>query len=206
MSRAGLSIVIILAGCSSDARSNAGTGADRVDTSAGSTACDAAGIDINDLMSEWSSGEWPLVFDEIYAAPAYVTDTGTGEVAGTDWLELYNPSGEAFSLDGVFLMDGDSSAGGAIGDIVDLSRFGSVAPGGRLYLVADGDANGGSSVPIRLNDHGEQLTLQTADETVNASVRYPEVSDACSISRVPDGADSWAVTIPTPDAPNPSAR
>ena len=102
-------------------------------------------------------------------------------------------------------MDGDGGQGGLVGDVVDLARFGSVSAGGRLFLLANGNANGvgdESDISIRLDDGGETLTLQTADATVNSWVKYPEVSDACSLARIPDGAGDWALSIPTPDAPN----
>jgi hypothetical protein len=170
-----------------DGVDDSGTGVD--DSGTGPAPCVASDLELTTAPAEG----WFLVFNEVYAAPGNKGSGDEDEDLGTDWIELYNRSSDPISLKGLTLADTDHTD--------DLARFDSIAGFGRLLLYADGDATT-NGVDFRLSDGGETLTLATADGTVKDSLDYPEVAQACSVSRITDGDPTWGAAEPTPDEPN----
>jgi hypothetical protein len=108
-----------------------------------------------------------------------------------DWVELYNAGDVAIALADVTLTDGELGwTGGA----------GTIAPGGRLLLWADG-GDGADHLPFALDADGEHLELAVGG-VVSDRLATGEMRGDTAWARYPDGG-AWAFTArPTPDATN----
>lgn len=180
-----------------DTGSGDSAGADSAPGSA-PDACDvSAGLDINDYVTASTVDGWPLVINELYAAPKYTDTSAPEESAGVDWIEIYNRSSEDVSLQDVTVLSNVGTEGGSD----DLSRFGTLGAGAWLALLATGEATD-TTIAVRLDDSGEVIMLRDASGVVMERVDFPEIADACTLSRVPDGGDQWAITSPTQGASN----
>jgi hypothetical protein len=145
---------------------------------------DQAALRINEFMAENASGlENP---DQPGAFP--------------DWLELYNPSAEEVSLDGLFLTD----------DAAKPTRYAipnglRVPAGGFLLFYADSQPElGPQHTNFGLKKDGEYLGLYAAQGSVviDGYNFGPQVADVSS-ARSPDGGESWTTTVcATPGASN----
>jgi len=115
-----------------------------------------------------------------------------------DWIELYNGTGKAVSLEGWTISDDES----------DLQRytFPQLTLGAGEYLLLF--ANGEDTVTedgIFLNfkvSQGENIYLCDADGLVVDSVAVPELETNTSYARIPDGSVSWSEVYPTLRASN----
>ena len=115
---------------------------------------------------------------------------------GSDYIELYNPSFTAVSLDGWYLTDQEELLENARLERVEIR------PRSWLLLFADGFSDYSRNeesgeicyyLGFRLNEAGETLTL--ADESGNTvdRVEVPPLSTDISFVRQKDGKDGWCV-------------
>lgn len=112
-----------------------------------------------------------------------------------DWIELYNDSDAAVNL--AELMVRDTS------DRAWLGGEGTLEPGARLVLIADG-GEGALHTPFRLDSETERLILSVSGH-VSDRLSLGSLPTDIAWARVPDGGP-WAPTIhTTPDAANPSS-
>lgn len=128
-----------------------------------------------------------LVINEVMTKNALTIE------GGADWIELYNPTGEALSLHGYGITD-------------DLTKphkhvFGPdvvVPPGGHLLLVAsDGELG------FSLDRVAGELGLSRPDRSWIDRVTYGEQETDFSAARTPDGSDVWTIEWhPSPGAAN----
>ncbi|HMN27106.1 MAG TPA: lamin tail domain-containing protein [Caldilineaceae bacterium] len=117
-----------------------------------------------------------------------------------DWFELFNPSPNVVSLDGLFLTDSRSQP-----TKYAIPPGLSIQPGGFLLFYADNEPNlGAQHTNFRLAQAGEYLAiyanaaLPPIDET-----EYGELSINGVWNRYPDGGEQWVHTgCPTPGAAN----
>jgi spore coat protein H len=123
------------------------------------------------------------------------------DASGTwaDWVELYNPEGEAIALDGWLLSD-------AIGDPADGHPLDglSIEADGFLLLWADGDTSEGPDhLGFRLASSGEELCLFAPDETVIDALVFGQQAGDVSTARGFDGGGDWGLVVGgTPGAAN----
>ena len=122
------------------------------------------------------------------------------------WIEVYNPTGSAISLSGMYVSD----------DASDLKRYrlttvlGSVPANGFKVIAFDhhsSEGNYGSTanrqVPFKLSVEGGSVFLSNAQGEVVSSVNYPPGIARCSYARTTDGANTWGMTgTPTPAKTN----
>lgn len=114
----------------------------------------------------------------------------------SDYIELYNPSFTAVSLDGWYLTEEEA--------LSESARLEQVEIGPRSYLMLFADGNAGRTVDeesgesnyhlgFRLNEAGETLTL--ADDSGNTvdRVEVPRLTTDVSYARQKDGRDTWRV-------------
>ena len=150
---------------------------------------------------------------------AVINEIHIDSVAGTggtedDWVELYNPTSAAISLDGWSIQ----KSAGTGGSIVRQDLSGTIAAGGYFLIVRDGavtaqalkdaaDLLAGDSFSLAANNIvylvGNNVTITGADDPdiidfvgYGTALFYegtgpaPAITETKSISRVPDGEDT----------------
>ena len=144
-----------------------------------------------------------FVVNEILASNDAVIADEMGEF--DDWIELYNSSGEALSLAGLFVTD----------DLLQPNKFAlpdsTVQPGEFVILWADDDEEQGPMhTSFNLNADGEDAALFRSDgadgfELVSLISFGPQTTDI-SLGRLEDGGDALSrFGDPTPGASNSTA-
>ena len=115
-----------------------------------------------------------------------------------DWIELYNATGDAISLNGYYLSDDEGDATKWI--FPDTS----IGPYGYLLIWADDDGEQeGLHASFKLSASGEDIVLSQPDLTVVDQITFGAQETDVSYGRYPDGTDFWtAMTIPTPGIGN----
>jgi len=114
-----------------------------------------------------------------------------------DWIELYNSSNQAISLNGMFLSD----------DPANLFKWAfsgetQISAGGFLLVWAD-NKNSTVHTNFRLNMAGEYITLTSTMGIMMDSVRFASQVSNVSYGRLTDGSDEWVFFLqPTPGQTN----
>lgn len=135
-----------------------------------------------------------VVINEVCAHNVSLALDGRGK--SSDYIELYNPSFTAVSLDGWYLTDQE--------ELSENARLEGIEIGPRSYLVlfADGfaesvrDEESGEIcyyVGFRLNEAGETLTLADGRGNTVDRVEVPPLATDISYARQKDGRDTWSV-------------
>lgn len=141
-----------------------------------------------------------LVINEVMAA-------NLGEVIDPSWnfggwIELYNPSTRAVSLNGMAVRDHK-------GRVFLLTKdHGSVPAGGfRNVWFGHHDKNFPAQVDFKLDCDGGSIALlasSASNAAVVDAVNYPAAISRTSWARISDGAEQWtSCAWPTPEASNP---
>lgn len=116
------------------------------------------------------------------------------------WVELYNPTATAISLNGMVISDhkGHSFTLG--------SAHGSVPAHGykNLWFGHYNEKNFPAQIDFKLDCDGGTLTLSQGQQVL-ATVSYPAALPRNTWARTADGADSWSNATPTPEASNSTA-
>jgi len=132
-------------------------------------------------------------------------DDGSGDASPyDDWIEIYNPGGEAVDVAGMYVTDKLSTP--ALWQIPDTDHEKTTIPaGGFIIIWADKEMQQGVlHVDLKLSGSGEQIGLFAPNgTTVIDSLTYTgQVSDV-SFGRQPDGSSNWtSFATPTPGATN----
>ncbi len=114
----------------------------------------------------------------------------------SDYIELYNPSFAAVSLDGWYLTDQE--------ELSENTRLHEMVIGPRSYLLLFADGAAGRSeneesgevcyyLGIRLNEAGETLTLADGSGNTVDKVDVPPLAADISYARQKDGKDTWSL-------------
>ncbi len=120
--------------------------------------------------------------------------------ASDDWLELYNKSNAALSLDNLYLTDDFTKK-----DKWQFPAGLTIPAKGRLivWLDEDGKALEGVHTSFKLSASGEQIMLAKADGTILDTLTYTSINDDYSMERCPDGTGAFKSTSkPTFNAEN----
>lgn len=141
-----------------------------------------------------------LVINEFM--PANDTTRADQDGEFDDWIELYNNTSAAISLDGYYLSD----------DAEEPTKWAfptgtSVAANGYLIIWADQDAEqDGLHANFRLSAGGEAVVLTNADLAILDSISYSEAATDVSIGRFPNGTGGFRPMTPTFNAANTDER
>ena len=122
------------------------------------------------------------------------------------WIELYNPSPNPISLDGLYISDENGNF-----KMHQLTKeHGTISPNGFSVLWFDhfsktlarpGDTH--LQIPFKLNADGGVIMLCNEAGKVVCEASYPPCVPRCSYARIEDGADDWNMTnTPTPGTSN----
>lgn len=137
-----------------------------------------------------------LVINEFLAG----NDTTQADQDGEfdDWIELYNNSSEAISLDGYFLSD----------DADDLMQWAFpagtvIVENGYLIIWADDDeGQEGLHASFKISGGGESLFLVDSTGTIVDEITFGEQTDDVSYGRFPNGTGDFKAMAPTFNAEN----
>ncbi|MBN2715515.1 MAG: lamin tail domain-containing protein [Deltaproteobacteria bacterium] len=177
----GALLIVLMCGCSqrnhNDVRDIANdTTSEQIEDSATDSTIDSetqgieSGLVINEVMSK-NEGAW-------------VDEQGETE----DYVELYNGSADAISLNGYELSDGQ----GVPVRLPDIT----VPAFGRVLLFADADvAQGEMHLPFKLSSEGDTLTLTSRDGEAVDHVVIPPLRHNTALLRLPDGAKEMSECI-----------
>ena len=141
-----------------------------------------------------------LRINEFMAENASVLENPAQPGVFSDWFELYNPSAEEVSLDGLFLTDNVSNP-----TRYPIPTGLSVPAGGFLVFYADNQPGlGPQHTNFALNKDGEYLGLYSAQGSVliDGYTFGPQIENISTV-RFPDGGETWTTTVcATPGALN----
>lgn len=162
------------------------------------TVCSAAAVGLCSTAVSFAGDTADSVV--LNEACASNTAFAAGDGGYYDWIELYNPTGEAVDLSGYGLTD-DST-------IPDRYVFpeGTVLESGKRLLVfcdAKSSAPAGQLMaPFGLSKNGETLLLTDASGKQVDTMTFGAIGTNVSYGRVPDGSGQFAYLNMSPDAPN----
>ena len=148
-----------------------------------------------------------LVINEFLAATDLCCDDGNGEME--DFIEIYNPGGEAVDIGGLWITDNlDDPSDWEQIPTTDATTT-TVAAGGHIVIWADEDQDSQGilhTVDIKLSAGGEDIGLifvSGADTVFVDSLSFGEQTDDISYGRYPDGSENWEFfNTPTPGTTN----
>lgn len=143
---------------------------------------------------------WDVVINEFQADNVSTLPDEAGQFE--DWVELHNPGSAEVDLTGHFLTD----------DLTNPTRWQlpdgtTIDAGGYLLVWCDDDASDGPlHATFSLSADGESIGLfapLAAEAAQIDAVDYDAQAADASMSRRPDGSDSWQEDLtPTPEATN----
>jgi len=112
---------------------------------------------------------------------------------GSDWIELYNPSANPVSLDGIYLGNDDT--------IFQFSALSFIAPGGFAQIFAD-ELAGADHVDFKLAADAGFIVLYDEAGEERDRVSYGSQAEGVSQGRLPDGSGN---IVSFPISPSPGA-
>jgi hypothetical protein len=207
-----LSMCSLLVGCSEAADSNTSGGSESSMSVATSTAVTSVNTSSS---SSGAGGAGGASSSGAGGAPSEVVINEVSGV-GADWVELYNPSNEAVSLEGLRLAD-DAMGAPKLADAMPFPQGSQLAPGEYLFVLADlgSKALAGAQTECApgpspclhakfgITKTGDVLYLVDAKDAVVTEVAFPStVMSGDAWGRIPNGTGAFAVTKPTPGAAN----
>lgn len=137
-----------------------------------------------------------LRINEFMASNATTVSDASG--AFPDWIELYNPTAGAISVEGMTITD----------DLLEPAKhvLGAleIPAGGFLLLFADGDVDQGDNhLGFSLSKAGEAIGLYLDTGEAVDELEYGQQATDLSAARVPDGSTNWEIVeAPTPGESN----
>lgn len=167
------------------------------------------------LLAPWTprpaaAGASSLLITEFMAANDSILADGNGDYS--DWIEIYNPTGAAVSVSGLYLTDDQSNL---TKWQFPTSKTISVPALGYLVVMASGNADGTTAyidskgyvhTSFKLSASGEDMLLVAADGTtvISSYLSYPEQGSDVAYGKGSNGIIGYLRT-PTPGAANGTA-
>lgn len=118
------------------------------------------------------------------------------------WIELYNPTGAAVNLSGMYLSNNEKNL-----TLWKMpSNIGSVPANGYLVIWLGSNEIMSNQAPFKLDCDGSTIYLSDKNGQLITSEVYPEALSRTAYARKTDGAGDWGWTsTPTPGATNSTA-
>ena len=118
------------------------------------------------------------------------------------WIELYNPTGAAVNLSGMYLSNNEKNL-----TLWKMpSNIGSVPANGYLVIWLGSNEIMSNQAPFKLDCDGSTIYLSDKNGQLVTSEVYPEALSRTAYARKTDGAGDWGWTsTPTPGATNSTA-
>ncbi|HOT97054.1 MAG TPA: lamin tail domain-containing protein [bacterium] len=128
---------------------------------------------------------------DVVILPLKLNEAESRGIPGTDpdWVEIYNPSNVAVSLNGYKIYDP-----GGHQNVKPKMEFpaGSSVPAKGFFVIVVDDT---SAAGFGLSSGGDEIWLEDASGTQIDYVKIPAlVSTTTSYCRIPDGADNWQIS------------
>ncbi|MDD3877468.1 MAG: CotH kinase family protein [Bacteroidales bacterium] len=115
-----------------------------------------------------------------------------------DWIELFNNTNNAISLDGLYLSDNFS-----LPQKWQLPYNATIPPNGYLLIWASEDSNPNElHAPFKLSGSGERIILSYENGFVVDSLSFPLQTADIAYGRYPNGTGAFTFLHPTPLATN----
>ncbi|NRD23988.1 CotH kinase family protein [Winogradskyella litoriviva] len=149
---------------------------------------------VNATYTTLTAGD--LVVNEILAS----NDTGETDEQGEyeDWIELYNTSDEAVSLDNLYLSDDAEDP-----LIYQFPTGTTLEPDSYLIVWCDKDTEQGDfHADFKLSSGGETVILSYADGTILENITFGEQTTDLAYARNPNGTGDFVIQEPTFNANN----
>ncbi|MHC4499099.1 MAG: Calx-beta domain-containing protein, partial [Planctomycetota bacterium] len=164
------------------------------------------GIDTFDFAlfaANWRVEAWPIVINEFMASNEETIQDPQEQY--DDWIEIYNGSGVAVDIRGMWLAD----TGNLWMIPNDKPAETTIAAGGYVLIWADRDTGHtpGLHADFKLDRGGDRIELYAYDGvTLIDGIRFEDQETDISYGRYPDAEDSWRFfATPTPLAENEGA-
>ncbi|MCD8005532.1 MAG: CotH kinase family protein [Oscillospiraceae bacterium] len=146
------------------------------------------------------SGVYALVINEVCADNDESLTDSDGD--SPDWIEIYNPTSKAVSLEGVGVSDSKKKP--FKWTLPDVT----IKAGGYLIIYCsdkDTTENGELHTNFKLSGGSETVYLTAADGTLIDSVELPDVKTDLTYGRYPNGTGDFTVLTATPGKSNANA-
>ena len=140
-----------------------------------------------------------ILINEIMAINDSTVQDENGEY--DDWIELFNSSNDAISLQGYFFSDNKNN----LNKWQVLNSNAIINAGESVIIWCDDDEEQGSlHTNFKLSGNGEFISITASDGvTVLDSITFPAMQADISYGRIHDGAMEWGfMSLPTPGEEN----
>lgn len=170
--------------------------------SAGTNGDDSEWIvkDKDDISNLGKHGEQPVTPD---IAKIVINELMAKASAGSDWIELFNPTTTELNIGGLYITDDLAAPMKWQIPTTDASLT-TIPANGFLVLFADEETTSANHIGFNLSKDGESVALYMTDgATVIDQITFGAQTEDISYGRFPDGASTWfAMTEPTPGSTN----
>jgi len=163
------------------------------------------GVNMSDfalLAKNWYQIGTPLVINEFMASNNSCIQDLCNDY--DDWIEIYNASGDAIDIGGMYFTDDLSKP--TRWQVPDNNPSATTIPShGYLLIWADNEPNEGTlHANFKLSAGGEQIGLfETDGSTLIDSISFGTQTTDISYGRYPDANDNWIfMGVPTPEEEN----
>ncbi|MBR5084482.1 MAG: lamin tail domain-containing protein, partial [Prevotella sp.] len=138
-----------------------------------------------------------VIVNEIMAAN--VDQFWSPSVNFDGWIELYNPTGEAATMAGIYMSDDPAN----LKKWKAPSNFGFIPAHGYKVVWFDYTHLCNTNTNFKLDVDGGTIYISDANGQLITSQAYPEAMERISYARITDGGEEWGYTAePTPGTTN----
>lgn len=140
-------------------------------------------------LSKPAFGIFDIMINEIMSSNGGSAADPFDQSQNEDWIELYNPTGQAVNLQGMYISD---TLADPVKHQITVSLF--IQPMSHLIFWADDEPEQGPThLPFKLKASGEAVVLYAPNgETEIDAYIFDEQQENVSVGRSPDGGNEWS--------------